>query len=217
MTEAQKLKEIKKELEEILNAKKTSRNLDAGSLEAYEKAYESLKKTNGEAKDFKKQLQNIKKEIAENERAIYGISGAFSAAVDELNGMNAGLNRAKKAFRGLESIADKLANDQANIARMSLKDLKAVEEKVNAKEKELQKSKQALELSIKALEVKKKNSSLSPTETKNLEKQRLALQAVNSELDGQGGLRKDLIKQAQKRIEAEQQIIATLGAAPCNT
>ena len=32
MTEAQKLKEIKKELEEILNAKKTSRNLDAGSL-----------------------------------------------------------------------------------------------------------------------------------------------------------------------------------------
>ena len=214
MTEAEKLRDIKQQLEEILNAKRTSRSLDAGSLEAYEKAYESLKRTNGEAKDFKKQLQNIKKEIAENERAIYGISGAFSAAVDELNGMNAGLNRAKKAFRGLESIADKLANDQADIARMSLKDLKAVEEKVNAKEKELKKSEQALELSIKALEVKQKNGSLSPAELKNLEKQKLALQAVKVELSKEGNLRKDLITQAQKRIEAEQQIISTLGTAP---
>ena len=214
MTEAEKLREVKKELEDILNSKRAARTLDAETLRAYEETYKSLKKTNSEAKSFEKELKNIEKAILENERAIYGISGAFSAAVDELNGMNAGLNRAKKAFRGLESIADKLANDQADIARMSLKDLKAVEAKVDARAKELGKAEEALKLSTKALEIKKKNGSLSPAELKNLEKQKLALQAVSAELNKTGNLRKDLIAQAQKRIEAEQQIIATLGAAP---
>jgi hypothetical protein len=214
MTEAEQLQRIKAELEKILAAKRTARNLDEESLRAYEAQYKAFQKTNEGVEVLKKQLQNIKKEIAENERAIYGISGAFSAAVDELNGMNAGLNRAKKAFRGLESIADKLANDQADIARMSLKDLKVVKEKVNARAKELDKAEKSLKLSIQELEVKKKNGSLSPAELKNLDKQKLALQAVNAELNSQGGLRKDLITQAQKRIEAEQQIISTLGAAP---
>ena len=214
MTEAEKLREIQAELEKVLNAKRTARLLDSETLKAYEDAFKALKKTNQEASSFETQLKNIKKEIAENERAIYGISGAFGEAVDELNGMNAGLNRAKKAFRGLESIADKLANDQADIARMSLKDLKAVEEKVKAREKELRKSENALKLSIKELAVKKRNGDLSSAEAEKLKRYQLALQSVSAELNDQGNLRKDLIVQAQARIEAEQQIIATLGAAP---
>ena len=93
--EAKRLKEIQAELEKVLNAKRTARLLDVETLKSYEDTFEALKKTNKEAKAFETQLKNIQKEIAENERAIYGISGAFSEAVDELNGMNAGLNRAK--------------------------------------------------------------------------------------------------------------------------
>ena len=212
--EAKRLKDIQQELEQILQQKRTIRLLDDESLRAYQETLKVLKKNNGSIEAFQKELTNVKKELAESERAIYGISGALGEAVDELLGMNAGLNRAKKAFRGLESIADKLANDQADIARMSLKDLKAVEEKVKAKEKELQKSQGSLKLAIKELELKKDNTRLSSAEQEKLKRYKLALQAVTAELSKEGDLRQYLIKQANERIKAEEEIIKVMGAAP---
>ena len=212
--EAKRLKDIQQELEQILQQKRTIRLLDDESLRAYQETLKVLKKNNGSIEAFQKELTNVKKELAESERAIYGISGALGEAVDELLGMNAGLNRAKKAFRGLESIADKLANDQADIARMSLKDLKAVEEKVKAKEKELQKSQGSLKLAIRELELKKDNEGLGKVEAERLKRYKLALQAVTAELSKEGDLRQYLIKQANERIIAEEEIIKVMGAAP---
>lgn len=212
--EAKRLKEIQQELETILQQKRTIRLLDDESLRGYQETLKVLKKNNGSIEAFQKELTNVKKELAESERAIYGISGALGEAVDELMGMNAGLNRARKAFRGLESIADKLANDQSDIARMSLKDLKTVEEKIKAKAKELIKSQSSLKLSIRELQIKKKNEGLSKAEDEKLKKYTLALKAVNTELSKEGNLRQYLIQQANERIAAEEEIIKVMGAAP---
>jgi hypothetical protein len=207
MTEAEKLEDIKRRLDDILQSKKTIRALDAAELRAYEEQVKVLNKGTISAGALEQKLKDIQKQVAENERAIYGISGAFNEAVDELNGMNAGLNRAKKAFRGLESIADKLANDQSDIARMSLKDLKSVEEKVKKREAELKIAQKSLQFRAQNIDQTKK---LSANEQKIIN----ALNSVNAELSNEGNLRQDLIKQAQQRIQAEETIIKTMGMAP---
>ena len=111
-TEAEKLREIQEELKKVLNLKKTVRDLGKEDTDTYKQTLQDLQKQNASLKQFQKLQKQINRDLVEAQSAVSGIRDAFAASVNELTGMNAGLNRAKKSFRGLESIADKLSNDQ---------------------------------------------------------------------------------------------------------
>tara|TARA_Y100000592_G_C5481413_1_gene325768 strand:- start:5244 stop:8324 length:3081 start_codon:yes stop_codon:yes gene_type:complete len=214
MTEKEKLQEIQDELRKVLGLKKTLRDLGPEEVKSYEKTLENLIKNNRELKAFQQLQKQINRDLIEAEAAVSGIRDAFAAAVNELTGMNAGLNRAKKAFRGLESIADKLSNDQADISRLSLKELKTIEEKVNKKIQELKVSEFSLQNEIDSLEaIKDKDDKVK----KQLKLKKEALNATKQELQDfkKGiGLSNKLIEQANNRIAAEKEISKVMGAAP---
>ena len=122
--EAEELRKIQEEHKKVLNLKQTVRDLGKEDTDTYKQTLQDLQKQNASLKQFQNLQKQINRDLVEAQSAVSGIRDAFAASVNELTGMNAGLNRAKKSFRGLESIADKLSNDQADISRMSLKELK---------------------------------------------------------------------------------------------
>ena len=214
--EEKKLQSIKEELRAILNLKSTIRDLGYEEVNTYKETLKMLEKEKGDLKQFQQLQKQINRDLIEAKAAISGIRDAFAASVDELVGMNAGLNRAKKSFRGLESIADKLSNDQADISRLSEKELKTIEEKVKKRHAELKIAKSSLLNEVNVLNNIKKQDR-TPQQTKQLELKRAALNATQREIDdfeNQVGLSQALINQAKDRIVAEKQIIKTMGAAP---
>lgn len=212
--EAEELKKIQEELKKVLDLKKTVRDLGREDTNTYKQTLQDLQTQNASLKQFQQLQKQVNRDLIEAKSAISGIRDAFAASVDELTGMNAGLNRAKKSFKGLESIADKLSNDQADISRLSLKELKTVEEKVNKKIQELKVSKSTLQSEVDTLKHQKK---LSTKEKEKLEIKKEALKATQQELSDfkNGiGLSNKLIEQAKDRIKAEKTIEKTMGTAP---
>ena len=153
--EAAELKKIQEELKKVLDLRQTVRDLGKEDTNTYKQTFQDLQKQNASLKQFQSLQKQINRDLIEAQAAVGGIRDAFAASVDELTGMNAGLNRAKKSFRGLESIADKLSNDQADISRLSLKELKTVEEKVNKKIQELKTSESTLQSEVDTLKHQK--------------------------------------------------------------
>ncbi len=214
MTEAEELQKIQEELKKVLNLKQTVRDLGREDTETYKETLQDLQKQNASLEQFQQLQKSINRDLIEAQSAINGIRDAFAASVNELTGMNAGLNRAKKSFRGLESLADKLSNDQADISRMSIKELKTIEEKVLKRQQELKVAEFSLQNEVDNL---KSQKNLSNKEKEKLKIKQAALNATQQELSDfeKGiGLSKALIDQAKNRIEAEETIIKTMGMAP---
>ena len=212
--EAAELKKIQEELKKVLDLRKTVRDLGKEDTNTYKQTLQDLQKQNASLKQFQSLQKTINRDLIEAKSSISGIKDAFAASVDELTGMNAGLNRAKKSFKGLESIADKLSNDQADISRLSLKELKTVEEKVNKKIQELKVSKTSLQSEVDTLKHQKNQSN---KEKEKLKIKKEALKATEQELSDfkNGiGLSNKLIEQAKDRIKAEKTIEKTMGTAP---
>ena len=195
-----KIKEIREEIEKTTQLTAQQKQTELEKLKALEDQKSSMDSLNSLHSDVLKKIQDQK--LAANE-----LRDSFAASVDELKGMNSGLGRAKTAFRGLESIATKLANDQAAISRLSLKELKSIESKVKEKEVELKKSKTALELQKSSNEFSK----LSEKKQKEISD---ALEAVNAELKDEENRRKELINIAKVRIEQEERIAKSMGLLP---
>jgi hypothetical protein len=218
MTEAEKLEEIKGKLNDILSRKKDINGLNAADKKYYEDQYNALNKNNGSLNDFEKLQKNINKDLKEASREIYSIRDALAESVNELVGINSGANRAKKAFRGLESLATKLANDQSDISRLSLKELKTIESKVNQRGEELKLAKNAANLQIAQLTREINSGRFSGNQLKAkekaLKKESEALNSINAELSDEGNLRQKIIDQAKARIIAEENIIKVMGTAP---
>lgn len=212
--EAAELQKIQEELKKVLDLKSTIRDLGTEEVNTYKETLKLLEKENGDLKQFQQLQKQINRDLVEAQAAVSGIRDAFAASIDELTGMNAGLNRAKKSFRGLESIADKLSNDQADISRLSLKELKTIEEKVKKRNQELKVAKFSLQSEVDNLKsLKNKNTQ----QNKQLELKLAALNATKIELkdfEKQRGLSKALVDQAKDRIEAEKTIEKTMGTAP---
>tara|TARA_R110001592_G_scaffold53769_1_gene164832 strand:+ start:3682 stop:6870 length:3189 start_codon:yes stop_codon:yes gene_type:complete len=212
--EAEDLKKIQEELKKVLDLKKTVRDLGREDTNTYKQTLQDLQSQNGSLKQFQQLQKQVNRDLIEAKSSISGIRDAFAASVDELTGMNAGLNRTKKSFKGLESIADKLSNDQADISRLSLKELKTVEEKVNKKIQELKVSKSTLQNEVDTL---KHQKNLGTKEKEKLKIKKEALKATEQELSDfkNGiGLSNKLIEQAKDRIKAEKTIEKTMGTAP---
>ena len=195
-----KIKEIREEIEKTTQLTAQQKDTELEKLKALEDQKSSMDSLNSLHSDVLKKIQDQK--LAANE-----LRDSFAASVDELTGMTSGLGRAKTAFRGLESIATKLANDQAAISRLSLKELKSIESKIKEKEVELKKSQTALELQKSSNEFSK----LSEKKQKEISD---ALEAVNAELKDEENRRKELINISKVRIEQEERIAKSMGLLP---
>ena len=192
-----KIQEIREEIEKTTQLTAQQKQTELEKLKALEDQRSSMDSLNSLHSDVLKKIQDQKLAAGE-------LRDSFAASVDELKGMNSGLGRAKTAFRGLESIATKLANDQAAISRLSLKELKSIESKVKEKTEELEVSKTALKNEISSGEIK----------GKQLEKAKNALKAVNAELKDEKNRREELITISKVRIEQEERIAKSMGLLP---
>ena len=195
-----KIKEIREEIERTTQLTGQQKKIELEKLDALNAQKVSMDSLNSIHSDVLKKIED--QNLAANE-----LRDSFVASVDELKGMNSGLGRAKTAFRGLESIATKLANDQAAISRLSLKELKSIESKVKQKEVELKKSQSALELQKSSNEF----SELGKKKQKEIED---ALNSVNAELAKETSRRQELINISKVRIEQEERIAKSMGLLP---
>ena len=196
-----------KTLKDINQLLKDNAAINSEQKKQYQDIVDRLKTTKATAEEINTQFRFISNEIKESKLAANELRDSFAASVDELKGMNSGLGRAKTAFRGLESIATKLANDQAAISRLSLKELKSIESKVKQREVELRKAQNALEL-------QKKSNDFIKLEPKKQKEISDALDAVNAELREETGRRQELINLANTRIEQEERIAKAMGILP---
>ena len=191
--------------------------------------YLDIAKGINEGKKASEKFSNLQKDILrsvkETSLAVYDVKDAFAASVDELKGLNSGLNRTKKAFQGLESISSKLVEDASGRNRLSLKQLKNIKNEVNQKLEDLKVSKELnqsnLEENTSRLaqlsKIKKLNSNEKKEKKTLLEQNKKithSLFATNNELSETENLNKDLIRQANIRINQEEDINKRLGATP---
>jgi hypothetical protein len=84
------------------------------------------------------ELVRLEKEFKLLLNDIEGTREAFARIVDDIKGFNSGITRAKNSFRGLESLAYKLQSHQADINRLSTKELETLKKKSQDKLKDLE-------------------------------------------------------------------------------
>tara|TARA_Y100001972_G_scaffold96246_1_gene118675 strand:+ start:12873 stop:16040 length:3168 start_codon:yes stop_codon:yes gene_type:complete len=209
-----KLKQIKRELESILKDKVNINALGREEIEYYEKLLEGLNKTSGKLKDYQNLQDTINKSIQDATKEVFELRGAIAASVDEMQGLNAGINRSNKALRGLESIASKLANDQADITRLNLKDLKTQQQKLAQNKVNFKIAQDTLKREKDSLEFKKSKGELEGKEEKRLLKIQEHLQSINAELDKESSINSKLQKIVEARITQEDMLNKKIGAAP---
>ena len=86
---------------------------------------------------------------------------AFANIVDDIKGMSSGVNRATRAFRGLESLASKLQSHQSGINNLSTKDLQTLQKKLQNKKADLDLAKKIADDATRALFANRNNNAAS--------------------------------------------------------
>ena len=189
---AQDLNKIKKDLEQIA------------------KLYEQLGKPennpfrNMKAEDVAKSkdqvelLNNSLETTSEKVRALSvevdDIRSAFMATVGEINKTTPGLNMANKAFKDFSSIATQIRNDQQGINELSEKDVENLRKKFDITVANLGASKEQLEADRQSLLDRQASGE---NVTKQLEKNRNAINAINAEYKNEVGNVAELEKKLQ--------------------
>ena len=198
-----------------------SRDLTKEQKKYYDDLYNGLKRNNSEQETFNNLQKDINQKIQDAKDALLEVRGAFAASVDEMKNMNSGLSRTKKAFDGLESIAQKLHEDQKGLTRMTIKQLGEVEKNVKKKLEELKINESLLSNQKDQLKQDKKklgNSAADLKAKKDIDKKLIQIQsseeAIGAELNKSTSLNKDLIKYAESRLKEEKAINKSLGATP---
>jgi hypothetical protein len=106
-----------------------------GYTESAAQAAAALADANGRAAN---ELIRLEKEWAKLMKDIGGSREAFSNIVDEIKGMNSGVNQAAKAFRGLGGLAAKLQSHQEGINRLSSKELETLQKRARERVTDLE-------------------------------------------------------------------------------
>jgi hypothetical protein len=83
------------------------------------------------------ELTRLERSYNDLMRDINSTRVAFAHIVDDIKGMNSGINRATKAFSGLESLASKLEQHQLGTNTLSSKELLTLQKKAQAKQADL--------------------------------------------------------------------------------
>jgi hypothetical protein len=122
------------------------------------------------------------------------ISAGFKNIVDSIKTQNQSLNLTSRAFNNLSSLTQKLKNDQTGISELNKKDLENLKKKAYEERANLTTAKNILK-----------------TKEKLNKKEQDALNEINAVLQGQEGLFRSLIANANKRISQEEKINKLMG------
>lgn len=124
----------KDKIEVVKRIKEEITKLDEASAKAYRNTLESLDATVANLEAYQKLLNNIKNDVASLDKGFSGILKEIQSINQELQKGNKNTKDVTKAFRGLESIAQKLKYDQQGINELNLDQLKKEKSKLKVLE-----------------------------------------------------------------------------------
>lgn len=199
------------EIERINRLLDESKNLSEDIKKGHQQAAEALKDASDAGAAFENIARAIKRDVADSAREATELRDAFAASVDELKNMNAGSNRVKKALSGLENIAQKLLDDQKGYNRLTLDQVKGLQDQIKVKLDDLKLSKTILSQDKERLLNGRKFADLGKVEKKNYNKIVAAQKAANAELNETDSLSKELAKTAKLRQIREEKVNEKLG------
>ena len=120
----------KDKLDLIKRIKEEISRLDKATAKAYQDQLKGLDAINTDLDTYEKLLSNIKDDVADLNKGFAGILKEINSIVAELEKGNKSTKDATKAFRGLESIVQKLKSDQQGYVDLNLDQLKKEQSKL---------------------------------------------------------------------------------------
>jgi archaellum component FlaC len=120
----------KDKLDLIKRIKEEISRLDKATSKAYQDQLKGLDAINTDLDTYEKLLSNIKDDVADLNKGFAGILKEINLIVAELEKGNKSTKDATKAFRGLESIVQKLKSDQQGYVDLNLDQLKQEKSKL---------------------------------------------------------------------------------------
>jgi archaellum component FlaC len=120
----------KDKLDLIKRIKEEISRLDKATSKAYQDQLKGLDAINTDLDTYEKLLSNIKDDVADLNKGFAGILKEINSIVAELEKGNKSTKDATKAFKGLESIVQKLKSDQQGYVDLNLDQLKQEQSKL---------------------------------------------------------------------------------------
>jgi archaellum component FlaC len=188
----------------IKRIKEEISRLDKATAKAYQDQLKGLDAINTDLDTYKKLLSNIKDDVADLNKGFAGILKEINSIVAELEKGNKSTKDTTKAFRGLESIVQKLKSDQQGYVDLNLDQLKQEKSKLEILEDQARGAAKQLarEKGIKDL----KNANLSTLQNISEEEEAI-LRAAQEGFT----VYERTNKQLEKRIKKEKEINRKLG------
>jgi archaellum component FlaC len=194
----------KDKLDLIKRIKEEISRLDKATSKAYQDQLKGLDAINTDLDTYEKLLSNIKDDVADLNKGFAGILKEINSIVAELEKGNKSTKDTTKAFRGLESIVQKLKSDQQGYVDLNLDQLKQEKSKLEILEDQARGAAKQLarEKGIKDL----KNANLSTLQNISEEEEAI-LRAAQEGFT----VYERTNKQLEKRIKKEKEINRKLG------
>ena len=178
---------------------------------------ETIARSEKEIKKLEVALDGVLSKAQDLEDGFGGITASIGASLAEMNKTDSATNRTVKAMRGIRSITSDLANDQSGLTRLSLKELKAKQDKLKSLSLEAQQQSSALReqygLNKKGekLTSSQLNMRLASLDLKEDEKAKIS-EILSGEEEG-FTLLNDALQKTQERVKEEEKINKQLGVA----
>ena len=122
----------------ILKIKEKIAKLDQDSAKAYKEQLKALKDNNSALETYKNLLEDVDTRIEDQFRGFAGLLSEIKKINEELGKENKHIRDATRAFRGLESIASKLKDDQKGYTTLNIKQLNQEKSKLKILEDQAQ-------------------------------------------------------------------------------
>ena len=174
----------------ILKIKEKIAQLDKDAAKSYKEQLKALNDNNAALNTYKTLLGNINDEVEDQLQGFAGLLKEIKGINDELEKEGKYVRDATKAFRGLESIASKLKNDQKGYTDLNKDQLKQEKSKLKILEDQFKE----------AAKILQQQSSRTPQE-----------EAIVAAYEDQNNQFQRNLKLLEKRIKEEEKINKTLG------
>jgi len=171
----------------------------------------SLKNFTGDLTQAERIVKSLRDEWKDYVKDISGAREGFARILDEIKGINSGVNRSKKAFEGLTSLAAKLQNHVDGTNRLSTKELEKLKQQTKQREDDLKLAGRLSKDRIKELEKLKEKGKLSTTEKKELKEAIISHQNISQEITRNAGHLRQFNTQLNEAVNAQKEIEKSLG------
>ena len=169
-----------------------------------------ISQSEAEVKKLNDSLNGVTNKIKEINADVDGLVGAFKATVDEISNTKSGLVDARKIFKELTSVAEKLQQDQVGITELNEKDIEVLRQKFNINKGLLEQAESSLKSQIDELLIK---DNLTAAEGRKLDLAEKSLSTIIAQKDEQDSLLNTLDEELKKREELEKATGKNMGVA----